>query len=93
MALPCVSSLLPPSTTVINTTDIVPFIECISVQHVTILRYQLKNPVHCNFYLEGYSSMVENNKLSRNIITAAIQNGTSLKIDINDKYNKAKPNK
>ena len=53
-----VSSLLPLSTTSINTTDIVPFLQVPSVQLGIFLRHELNYPTHCNFCLEGYNGGV-----------------------------------
>ena len=83
---PCVSSLLPRSTTSINTTNIVPFLQAPSVQLGNILRYQLNYPNHCNLCLKGYHNMVDSDKLTNNIVTSATNNGISLKIETNDQY-------
>ena len=87
----CVSSLLPPSTTPINTTDIVPFLQVPSLQLGIVLRHQLNYPDNCTFCLEGYKGMNDSKRLVTNIITAALKNGTSLRIDTNDHY-MARPN-
>ena len=66
----CISSLLPPSTTPINTTDIIPLIQVPSVQLGIVLRNELNYPENCIFYLEGYKGM-SSKRLASKIIDAA----------------------
>ena len=68
---PYVSSLLPPSTTPINTIDIVPFLQFPSVQLGIILRREPNYPDHRNFCLEGYKGIRYSDRLASNIIAAA----------------------
>ena len=66
-----VLSHLLPSTTPINTTDIVPFLQVPSFQLGVILRHELDYPDHYNFYFEGYKSMTYSERLASNTIAAA----------------------
>ena len=68
---PYVSNLLSPSTTPINTTDIVPFLQIPSVQLGIILKNELNYPGHCNLCLEGYNGKDDSDKLDGSIIAAA----------------------
>ena len=65
---PCVSSLLPPSTTPINTSDIVPFLQAPSVQLRIILRHEINYPENCTLCLKGYKGMADSKRLASNII-------------------------
>ena len=67
---PYVSSFLPPSTTPINTTDIVPFLQVPSVQLGIVLRHKLNYPENRTFCLEGYKGTADSKRLASNIIAA-----------------------
>ena len=88
----CVSNLLPPSTTPINTTESFPFLQVSSLQLGIVLIYELTYPTHCNFYLEGYYGTEDSDIFASNIIPVASKNRTSSKIETNDHF-KARPNK
>ena len=81
-----------PSTTPINTADIAPFLQVLSVQLRILHRHELNYPDDCNLCLEGYIGIENKDRLACNNIAAASKNGSSLKIEMNN-YFKAIPNK
>ena len=89
---PCASSLLPPSITHINTTDIVSFLQVPPAQHGIFLRHQLNYTDNFTFCLDEYNSMSDSKRLASSIIAVASKNKASLKIGINDHF-KGRPNK
>jgi len=75
-----------------NLVDIVPYTVKPSIESRTIYEKSLNYPKDCTFYFPGYDGVDNADKLKKDIINAASNNGTSLKVAQNDHY-KARGNK
>ena len=89
MAIPCqygTNAIALDNDKVNNLIDIVPYTVKPSMASRTINEKSLKYPKNCTFYFPGYDGVANADKLKKDIINAASNNGTSLKVETIDHY-------
>ena len=69
-----------------NQIDIVPYTVKPSIESRTIYEKCLNYPKDCTFYFQGYDGVDNAHKLKTDIINAASNNGTFLKVEVHDHY-------